>query len=199
MTDIAQLKRQIRRQAMANRRSQTNRDLLSRAIFARVSALAEYRAAQTVMYYVAMPVEVQTRKALLAALRSNQRIVVPYCEDRQLALFRLESMDELEPGTLNIPEPKRRLRSVPEKQVEVTELDVVIVPGVAFDRSGGRLGHGKGYYDRLLARADPKTRRIAVAYECQMFPHIPMSKHDVVMDKVVTERAVYGSRESGDG
>ena len=191
MTDIAELKRRIRQQAMANRRAQSNRDSLSRDIFAKVTALPAYQAAQTVMYYVAMPSEVQTRDALVAALRSGKGVVVPYCVAGELALCRLESLDELEPGTWNIPEPNRRLRSLPEKQSQVTELDVIIVPGVAFDRRGGRIGHGKGYYDRLLARAEPKTRRIAVAYECQMFPEVPMSEHDIFMDTVVTEEAVY--------
>jgi len=197
--DIAERKRQIRQQATAQRQSQADRDSLSRDIFARVTALPEYQAARTVMYYVAMPVEVQTRDALATALSSVKRVVVPYCVAGELALFRLESMDELEPGTWDIPEPCGHLRSVPEKQVHVDELDVVIVPGVAFDRFGGRLGHGKAYYDRLLARAKRNTQRIAVAYECQMFPQIPMSPHDVYMDKVVTEGAVYcppGARES---
>jgi 5-formyltetrahydrofolate cyclo-ligase len=191
MVDMTERKRQIRRQAIANRQLQANRESLSRVISATVEALPAYRAAQTVMYYVAMPVEVQTRDALTAALHAGKRVVVPYCAGGELELFRLADMDELEPGTLGILEPSRDLRSIREKQAHAGELDVIIVPGVAFDRRGGRLGHGKGYYDRLLARTEPRTRRIAVAYESQMFPEIPMSDHDVFMDMVVTETTVY--------
>jgi 5-formyltetrahydrofolate cyclo-ligase len=191
MTDITALKGRIRRQAIANRQAQTNRDALSRDILSRVTALPEYQAAQTIMYYVAMPVEVQTRDALVAALRSDKNVVVPYCDRGELSLFRLESMDELDPGMWTILEPHGQLRSLPAKRARVSELDVIIVPGLAFDRKGGRIGHGKGYYDRLLARAESKTKRIAVAYECQMFPEVPMSEHDIYMDKVVTEKAIH--------
>jgi 5-formyltetrahydrofolate cyclo-ligase len=75
--------------------------------------------------------------------------------------------------------------------VDVTSLELIIVPGVAFDSSGGRIGHGKGYYDRLLRNVTPATRIVALAFECQMFAEIPMLDQDAFMDKVVTERAVY--------
>ena len=70
----------------------------------------------------------------------------------------------------------------------------MIVPGVAFDRDGGRLGHGFGYYDKLLNRARPDAPLVALAFECQLFPQIPMQAHDVFMDKVVTESAVYAGK-----
>jgi 5-formyltetrahydrofolate cyclo-ligase len=74
---------------------------------------------------------------------------------------------------------------------------MVVVPGVAFDRSGGRLGHGKGYYDKLLVRIRPDAHIVAVAYECQLFPEVPMLPHDVRMHKVVTESAVYTAGSPG--
>jgi 5-formyltetrahydrofolate cyclo-ligase len=81
--------------------------------------------------------------------------------------------------------------------VGVEELDLVVVPGVAFDRAGGRMGHGKGYYDKLLEHARPDTPLVALAFECQLFPEIPAEAHDVFMDKVVTEAAVYEGRGRG--
>ena len=90
-----------------------------------------------------------------------------------------------------ILEPKEELRSVAAKKVDVKEIDLIIVPGVAFDRRGGRTGHGKGYYDKLLEHARPDTPLVALAFECQMFDEIPMQDHDVFMDKVVTEKASY--------
>lgn len=67
------------------------------------------------------------------------------------------------------------------------ELDLVMVPGTAFDPRGGRMGQGKGYYDRLLARVRPDAPLVALAFECQMFPEIPVAPHDVFMDVVLTE------------
>ena len=141
-----------------------------------------------------MRAEVRTRHDLEAALGSGKKIVVPYCVDGELELFHLESMDELELGMYRILEPRQALRSVPEKRVDVTELDLIMVPGVAFDRTGGRTGHGKGYYDKLLEHARPETPLVALAFECQMFPEIPMQAHDIAMDRVVTEAAVYTGR-----
>jgi 5-formyltetrahydrofolate cyclo-ligase len=161
---------------------------------ARFLTLPEYAAAKTVMFYVDVRAEVRTRNDLSTALASGKRIVVPYCVDGELELFHLESMDELETGMYRILEPKAELRNVPAKRVEVEELDLIMVPGVAFDRRGARTGHGKGYYDKLLEHARPDTPLVALAFECQMFEEIPVAEHDVFMDKIVTESAVYAGR-----
>ncbi|WP_040769767.1 5-formyltetrahydrofolate cyclo-ligase, partial [Novipirellula maiorica] len=74
---------------------------------------------------------------------------------------------------------------------EIAQIDLIVVPGVGFDARGGRTGHGKGYYDKLLENAKPETPFVALAFECQMFDEIPMQGHDIFMDKVVTEKRVY--------
>jgi 5-formyltetrahydrofolate cyclo-ligase len=191
---VVELKRSIREQSHANRNALAEKDELSRLIVARVLALPEYHQAETVMFYVDVRSEVRTRQALPLALESGKRIVVPYCVDGELELFHLESMEELELGMYRILEPRAELRSVAEKKVDVSELDLILVPGVAFDRRGGRTGHGKGYYDKLLEHARPQTPLVALAFECQMFPEIPMDDHDIFMDKVVTESTVYEGR-----
>jgi 5-formyltetrahydrofolate cyclo-ligase len=189
--DLYTLKQQIREQAHANRNAQPDKDEISRRIVASFMAQPEYAAARTVMFYVDVRSEVRTRNDLPAALQTGKRIVVPYCVGGELELFHLESMDELELGMYRILEPRAELRSVAAKRVNVAELDLIMVPGVAFDRRGGRTGHGKGYYDKLLEHARPDTSLIALAFECQLFPEIPMQPHDIFMDKVVTESAVY--------
>jgi 5-formyltetrahydrofolate cyclo-ligase len=103
-------------------------------------------------------------------------------------------MDELELGMYRILEPREDLRTVEAKRLQPADLDLIMVPGVAFDRKGGRTGHGKGYYDKLLQHAKPTTPLIALAFECQMFEEIPTESHDIYMDKVVTEDAVYQGR-----
>lgn len=189
--DLAQLKSDIRQRAHANRRAQENKDELSRAICQKFLQLPEYAAARTVMFYIDVRTEVRTRYDLPGALDSGKRIVVPYCVEGELELFHLESMDELETGMYKILEPRPDLRAVPSKRVDVAELDLIMVPGVAFDRSGARMGHGMGYYDKLLEHARLQTPLVALAFECQLFPEIPTQEHDVFMDKIITEAAIY--------
>jgi 5-formyltetrahydrofolate cyclo-ligase len=90
-----------------------------------------------------------------------------------------------------ILEPKNELRELAAKRVDVKELDLIMVPGVAFDRRGARMGHGFGYYDKLLEHARGVAPLVALAFECQLFPEIPTQAHDVFMDKIVTESAIY--------
>lgn len=188
---LSQRKTEIRKAAHAARQQQPDKDAVSTQITDRVTTLPEYTAAQCVMWYVDVRDEVRTRHALPAALESGKKTVIPYCVDGELELFHLESMDELEVGMYRILEPRSELREVASKQVDVKDLDLILVPGVAFDRRGGRTGHGKGYYDKLLENARLETPLISLAFECQMFDEIPMQDHDIFMDKVVTEAHVY--------
>jgi len=192
LTEIQEKKKAIREQAHANRKDQENKDELSREICARFMALPEYQRATTAMFYVDVRTEVRTRQDLATALTHRKTIVVPWCNDQgELELFRLESMDDLSLGMYKILEPKPELRNLPERQVDVKSLDIVMVPGVAFTREGARMGHGKGYYDKLLEHARPDAPLVALAFECQLFPDIPTQSHDVFMDKIITEKGVY--------
>jgi 5-formyltetrahydrofolate cyclo-ligase len=198
----AAIKQAIREEAHARRRDQVDKDPLSQTICARFAALPEYQAARAVLFYLDVRAEVRTRHYLPTALGHGKKIVVPYCvEGEELELFHLESMDELVVGMYKILEPRPDLRELPAKRVDVRTLDLVMVPGVAFDRRGGRMGHGKGYYDKLLEHARPDTPLVALAFECQFFPELPMQPHDVFMDKIITEKGVYegiGRRAAGD-
>ncbi len=185
----------IREQARKNRVAQTDKDDLSRAICGKFMALPAYRAATAVMWYVDAGSEVRTRHTLPEALTHGKRVVVPWCvvETNTLELFLLEDMSELVEGAYKILEPKDELRRLPTKVVQPEELDLVMVPGTAFDPRGGRMGQGKGYYDRLLARARPDAPLVALAFDCQLFDEIPVAAHDVFMDQVLTEsRAIPG-------
>ncbi len=194
ISDTALRKQEIRTAAHENRKKQADKDAVSRTILDRFIQLPEYAASQTVMFYVDVRDEVRTRHALPDAIGGNKRIVIPYCVDGELELFHLESMDELDVGMYKILEPKPELREVGRKRLKPEDLDLIMVPGVAFDRHGGRTGHGKGYYDKLLQHARPDTPLVALAFECQMFPEIPVDTHDIYMDKIVTESTTYEGR-----
>lgn len=190
-TEWRRVKQGIRNLARAHRRNQPNKDRLSRQICGKLAALAEYTGAATVMFYVDAQSEVRTRHFLPTAWNHGKRIVVPYCVQGHLDLFHLEGTDELAPGAHRILEPKAELRGRADRRADLDQVDLIVVPGVAFDRRGGRLGQGKGYYDRLLRAARPDTALVALAFECQIFPQIPMQPHDVYVHKVITEEAIY--------
>jgi 5-formyltetrahydrofolate cyclo-ligase len=188
---LEEQKRSIRSRGLAKRRARPNKDEASRQILARFWALPEVIRAASLLMYLDVRSEVRTRHALPTALASEKRIVVPYCVDRELELFRLEDVDELVAGTFGILEPRHELRDADHKHVTVNTVDAIMVPGVAFDQRGARAGHGHGYYDRLLRKARSETPFIALAFACQVFPDIPIAEHDVRMDLVVTEKNIW--------
>jgi 5-formyltetrahydrofolate cyclo-ligase len=192
--DFLARKKTLREQAHTNRNAQPDKDQLSSVICSKLIELPAYRAARTVMWYVDVRSEVRTRHYLPETLKHDKTIVVPYCVEGELELFRLTSMDELATGAYRILEPKTELRGLTDKKVAVAELDLIVVPGVAFDRRGARMGHGFGYYDKLLKNARSDTPLVALAFECQLFDEIPTESHDVFMDLVITEKAVYQGR-----
>ena len=196
-TDPQTRKAAIREQARKNRIAQKNKEEVSRAICAKFTALPAYAAAKTVM------VRGRGQRGPHAArsrARHGKRVVVPWCvvETNQLELFLLEDMSELVEGAYKILEPRTELRDLPAKNVRPEELDVVMVPGTAFDPRGGRMGQGKGYYDRLLANARADAPLVGMAFDCQVFDEIPVAPHDVFMDLVLTEsRELKGNGRNG--
>jgi 5-formyltetrahydrofolate cyclo-ligase len=199
-TDPQARKAAIREQARKNRVARKDKDEVSRAICAGFTALPAYKAAKTVMWYVDAGSEVRTRHALPEALGHGKRVVVPWCvvETNTLELFLLNDMSELVEGAYKILEPRAELRHLPNKVVEPRELDLVMVPGTAFDLRGARMGQGKGYYDRLLASARADAPLVGMAFDCQIFDEIPVADHDVFMDRVLTEtRQIDGKGRTG--
>ncbi len=196
MNDAKQI---LRRRAYEARSSQPDKDRLSRQICNSFIELPAYEQAKTVMWYLHCRSEVETLAALSAELKTDKRCVIPYCTHdengcNKLGLWRLEDLSELVTGTWGISEPPRTRWLEAAKQVEVGELDLIMVPGVAFDRNGGRLGNGAGYYDRLLQQVRCDTVLVGVCFEAQLLDQVPMEQHDVTMNMVITEHTVYNGK-----
>lgn len=193
MTIHAQKKR-LRAEVRARRESLTPeaRAAKSGRIFEHLQTLACWRQAKNVLVYVSVRAEVETAE-ILARLVAEKRCVVPWCrENGSLGLFRLTSPeDELLPGTLGIPEPAEAWREMPDRVVPPPSLDIILLPGVAFDRAGGRLGQGGGFYDRLLESLAPQAVTVGLAYTCQIVPEVPRETHDRRVDFVVTEEGIF--------
>ena len=192
-TDADQ-KHSLRSIALARRQAQPDKDRLSDAIMQRVMALPEFHRSTAVLFYVDVRSEVRTKRCLATALSSSRCIAIPYCVGEELELFQLASMDELDRGRFGIQEPRSELRQRPEKQIAAETIDFVVVPGVAFDRRGGRLGHGRGYYDRLLRRLRVDAFKVGVAFECQLVDSIPVEAHDITLNCTVTETGIHRTK-----
>ena len=195
--DLMERKNVMRRAAYDARNAQDDKDTLSSLAVAKLVELPEYQAAKTVLWYIDCRSELRTRQALPAAMADGKKIVVPYCtiDDQganKLGLWWLERMDELVIGKWKILEPPQEQWNDPPKVVSPEELDLVIVPGVGFSRNGGRMGNGQGYYDRLLQQVRTTCALIGLCFECQLFDELVVGPHDVFMNRIVTETAVYG-------
>ncbi|MDA8169460.1 MAG: 5-formyltetrahydrofolate cyclo-ligase [Nitrospiraceae bacterium] len=155
------------------------------AIRQRLSGLDEFKAAGTILFYASFKSEVETMPLIEQALAGGKKILLPKVKGGGLELFEIKETAGLAKGFMGIPEPTGK-----ERPASVDEADIVIVPGVAFDTEGGRLGYGKGYYDKLLSKAERRIPLVALAYEAQVFSgeRLPLEPHDIKMDKIITEK-----------
>lgn len=191
-------KTELRKVVLARRRELTNRDERSLRISERLQSLDRWGDAERIAFYIDIRTEVVTRQLLRKTLRDRGRVIVPYCSQEQLLLASIESWDELAPGAFGVLEPKLWVQKSPVRHIAPADVELVLVPGVAFDFRGGRLGYGKGYYDRLLTCLPSNCLRIGLAFECQLIERIPVEAHDEPMDLVVTEdRVIQQSAEVG--
>ncbi len=158
-------------------------------------SIEEIRAAHIFFIYLHFRSEVQTLDIVRQCLAEGKTVTVPLTlanESRLLAVQITDPQNQLEPGYCTIPEPVPSL--VPRSVVDPAEIDVVIVPGSVFDRFGGRLGYGGGYYDRFLDQEAAGALRIGLAFELQLVDQVPLEPHDQLMDFVVTEKKIYDCR-----
>jgi 5-formyltetrahydrofolate cyclo-ligase len=184
------MKRHIRKEIIKRRDklSLYNRQIKDTKIKERLFSLPEYLSAQMVLLYASFRSEVETMSIIRESIAKGKRVVVPKvdAEMHMLRLYEIKNTDELHDGYMGIPEPVLR----DERIVPIEDIDLIIVPGTAFDFSGNRLGYGGGYYDILLSKRSRKIPAIALAYEEQLVDSIPSEEHDINVDMIVTDKRI---------
>jgi 5-formyltetrahydrofolate cyclo-ligase len=168
------------------------RELADADIAERVWTVPEIAAAGSILFFASLPTEVSTDAIAAGARRRGIQVVYPRClpETAGMLLHAVEAPELLVAGYRGIREP---LVDCP--LITLAEIDVVLVPGLAWDDAGHRLGRGAGYYDRLFAVPERQPFRVGLYFETQRMPALPADPWDVPLDAVVTEGRVWRKSE----
>jgi len=186
-------KEEIRRKILKERLSLSSEDIRdkSRQVFLNLAETVEYINSQNIMFYVATRSEVQTEEIIKMSIKIGKNVFVPIIlpEFINLAPSKIFDFDtELEKGKKGIFEPKKEYyRLFPPE-----DIDLIIIPGVAFDLSGNRIGRGFGYYDNFLRKVRSSAKIVALAFEMQIVKKIPNDKNDIPVNKIITETRTIG-------
>ena len=173
-------KQELRASIRARKRAMTEEEIVTRSeklaqLFLNSEA---YRNAKTIYGYLPYNQEVRTVPMLEQALRDGKRVAVPKCYGDEMKFLFMEDLSKVEKGYANIPEP------IADGPVADDETALVLMPGLAFDPQGHRIGYGGGFYDKFLA-AEPGHPTLALCYEFQMLDHLETEEFDIPVDTVL--------------
>ena len=173
--------------ALRNSLTDAQVESMSTQIASRVLSLPSMQQASVIMCYSALGSEVATKKLLERLLAKHYTIALPVTkpELHTMEAVRIDGLDELTAGSYGIAEPVPG----PDNTLKPSLIDVVLLPGLAFDRKGYRIGYGKGYYDRFLLQC-PNAIRIGLAYDFQVAEILPHEPHDLPVRFIVTQKEV---------
>jgi 5-formyltetrahydrofolate cyclo-ligase len=185
----SQLRKQIR--ALLKEQSALLREARAKEIALLLMRDPIYQKAACLMFYVSTDEEVNTRFLIQQALRDKKKVMVPRLSENNNSIEAVEISsfeDDLVAGAHGILEPKQDLQHT----IDLSDLALILVPGLAFDRKRHRLGRGKGCYDRFLAASAGSVKRYGLAFNFQVCERLPVNPMDVSMDKVFTEAGIFG-------
>lgn len=156
------------------------------AIRRRFYASADFKKAKCILLYASFRSEVNTIPCIRHALKLKKEVILPRVdrETRRLRLFQIHNINDLKSGYMGIPEPG----IIKSREKRLTDIDMAVVPGAGFDMNGNRLGYGAGCYDKLLSNSRGHVVTVALAFEEQMVQRVPGEGHDVLTDKIITEK-----------
>ena len=181
--ETRELKARLRADLRAGRRGLTpaQRALAAEQAGGVLARNDTWRAARVVALYQACGPELDLAVVRAGAHAAGKVVALPRVEGERLVLHRVSAETPLRRSALGVPEPP-----ADTPRVDLASLDLIIVPGLGFDRRGGRLGQGGGYYDRLLATLPAAVRRIGIGYDVQWVEAIPREAHDGELHAIVT-------------
>lgn len=173
-------KKELRRAIREKKRAMTEAEIVSRSeqLAQLFFASEAYQNAKTIYGYMPYNQEVRTVPMLEQALRDGKRVAVPKCYGDEMKFIFLDDLTKVEKGYANIPEP------IADEPIADDETALVLMPGLAFDPQGHRIGYGGGFYDKFLA-AEPDHPTLALCYEFQMLPSLETEAHDIPVDYVL--------------
>ncbi len=184
--DIQQAKRDMRKEMKRRLQELTpaERETYNRRIWERFFQLEAVKRAKTVMIYYGVGTEIDTVPLIEGLLSQGKTVGLPVCrEDMNLDIGRIKSLRQVKARHFKhftLMEPWNT------PFLEPAVLDMAVIPGIAFDIKGNRLGHGAGYYDRFLSSVPPKVYKLGLAYDIQIMAQIPVAEHDRPMDGLLT-------------
>ncbi len=180
-------KAEIRKNALNKRAalSEKERAQYSERIGESLRKLEEYREASSVFFFASFGTEPDTLPMIENALKEGKAVALPRCiDDKTMVFHYIEATADLKEGYKGIPEPDESLPAA------LSEPDLIIVPGVAFDRELNRIGYGKGFYDRFFKTIPLFVKKAALAFSVQVFDEIPYESPDETMDILITENEI---------
>ncbi len=182
-------KETLRQRIMILRECMTNEDREKASYYVLDSffKLPEYQNAEAIFAFAGFGSEVSTLNAVFKMINSGKKVSLPrVIDDTTMEFFEVRKISDIQKSSYGIPEPRGNNEPVDYRP------DIIIMPGVAFDRKFNRLGYGKGYYDRYLRLKgyDRFVWKIALGFSCQVVHRVPVDKYDVAMDMVITEKDV---------
>lgn len=174
------------RDLINKRKSLLNREIkeiLDDNIFNKIIKSEAYKRAETIFIYVSFSGEVDTHRLIEYALKDNKVVCIPKVISKKdgMKAVQINSLKELTEGLYGILEP-----SSFQKEVSKDKIDLVFMPGVAFDMNGGRVGYGGGFYDKFLKEVSKDTIKIALAYDFQILNKVPIEPHDEKVNGIIT-------------
>jgi 5-formyltetrahydrofolate cyclo-ligase len=160
-----------------------------RRIHERLFDLANFLEAKIALLYIQGGHEVKTEEIIKRAFELNKIVVLPYpnADSKKPKVYKIDDMDrdmQVDAGGIRRPDPDR-CRAVPMECI-----DIAIIPGLAFDEKGGRIGPGDGYYDRLIPHLPITTRKVALALDFQVLLQVPTDSHDKHVDIIITDKRI---------
>jgi 5-formyltetrahydrofolate cyclo-ligase len=188
MSSTYEQKKALRKKTLEIRHKVTNPAEKSKRIADLLFQCSYWNTSDKVCMYMSFKTEVDTSLILSEALKGKKQVVVPKVEDdSQISLFSIQSRKDLEQGRYGIMEPSIAITSSLKNRIEPSQLSMILVPALAFDLSGNRLGYGKGYYDRLLEKLPDTCIKIGLAFSDQILNIIPAESFDQKVDMIATE------------